>query len=312
MEVAYARMLSRQRRPAAGRGGVPRRARRALDVPVRPRSHVQLERSGCARRPTPSTTRTCPRCSRCSPTCASTAPTTATGSGAGRRSRSCAGDLRAISRAIRARLGGADAVSWCWLALVDVRAGRRDARRRPRPRDGAPAGLARRVAARAPSRYRGALRADARVVDPAGAPRAGLARARRRRACGCRSTTSRSSRRGARVLADARRSTRSRRCCATPRTSRARSPSRAAPTRGALARRPVRAHVPGAASCASSAGVLGRVRRRPGRRSSATAAPGPGRPAASPADDRPAHRGERPGEGCQGFRKDFEGDFAQR
>ena len=45
-------MISRQRRPAGGDRGVPRRARRALDVPVRPRARRCRRSSGCARRPT--------------------------------------------------------------------------------------------------------------------------------------------------------------------------------------------------------------------------------------------------------------------
>ena len=78
------------------------------------------------------------------------------------------GDLRAIQRSIRRRLGGADAMSWCWFDLLDAPSATATAQAATVGADGHAAGwlAAWRTRARP---TRGALRIDDRVVDPDGA-----------------------------------------------------------------------------------------------------------------------------------------------
>ncbi len=260
--------------PPDGDGRLPRRPRRALDVPVRPGANG----AGAARAARDDRHLNhpyVPRVFTLSPEdCASTPSTTATGTRDAPRWRSCARTCArssarcdptgtrprhelVLARARRERREGADAAAG--VRTLAGRAGgvaRRVARRRSR------CGRApRRRAHRRPGRRAAACRSYAH-----------------RRACSSRSTTSPSSRRAA-TCSPARPRAVSR-LLPTRRTSRARS--RVARAGRARASATTRSHVSSPrASCASARACSDRCQRRPARSSSATARRSRGRWTAS-------------------------------
>ena len=177
----------RQRRPARGAGGVPRRARRALHVPLRRRTAATSTSSACARRPTPSTTRTARPRSRSSPTCASTRAYNGYWFWGRPTHEELRRDMRAITPAIRAGLGAR------LTRLLDASSGtapsspRRRRVRPPAPRR--PALLRRRAGARLGARLRARRRGREAPVRHARGP-AGAAATRSRGGSRCSATRS--------------------------------------------------------------------------------------------------------------------------
>ena len=173
-----------QRRLARGQRRVPGGPGSTMDVPVRRRPRGR-EAAGAARdhRHAQRSVRPCRVRARPGPA-RSTAPTTATGSGAGPPLDELVADLRAITSESCARLGRADAMSRCWLAIVDVH-------QRGADGDAAAAGTTATAqpAASLAAWNRGAKARSQRPARrrahrrPARRSRVDLARARRPRAC---------------------------------------------------------------------------------------------------------------------------------
>ena len=231
----------RQRRPAGGHRRVPRRARRALDVPVRHRPrragrarparddrHAQrpVRPGGLHALPRPHHP---PRVRRLLVL------------GPADDSRSCGATCARSPRAIRPT-GRRRPHDLVLAGAARVAGGRRDRAgpRRTTPTAVRRAGSRHGASARKPTRA--ARRVDDRHRRPGRRARAGSRSSYRRTACGSRSTTSPSSRRAG-ACSPSHPRTRCPPCCATRRTSRAPSPSRAA-RRGTARRRPVRARLP--------------------------------------------------------------------
>ena len=258
-----------QRRPAAGHRRVPRRARRALDVPVRPRPRRRAE---LGLRETTDTVNDpyVPAVFTLLPDLTIHRAYDGYWYWGRPDARGAAPGPAGDHARGRARLGGAGAMSWCWLALVDDAAAGRDASaaapsRRQRPPEGWPRGGG------APSRCARARASTRAIVDPAGAA-AWSRSCARPPACACPSTTSPSSRRGARVLAGAPFDAVSTLLSDASHFEGSITVARGAQARAA-ARRPVRPDLPRADPGRRAGAARAGRRRRPARRSSATAAP---------------------------------------